>query len=123
MKMMLALSMPLLITTVLAVGLPDPSDISRWLLKAFILAAGLFTGVLAVRVMAEGRARRNILASARRLRGEGREVNSSDLAVVADMPEERVQLYLPALALDLGARTVWYEEGGGRHQRLEWPPR
>lgn len=123
MRMMLASSMPFLITTVVAAGVPDPEDIRRWLLKAFILAAGLFTGVLAVRVMAEGRTRRNLLASARRLRREGREVNSSELAVVADMPEERVQLYLPALALDLGARTVWYEEGGGRHQRLEWTPR
>lgn len=121
MKMMLALSMPFLVTTVLAIGAPDASDIKRWLLRCLLLTAGLLAGTIALRLAAERRNRQSLLDSVEGLRQEGRAVSSVELAQATAIPEEGVQLHLPAVALAVGARTVWYEEGGGRHQRLEWP--
>lgn len=110
-----------------SVNMPDLSNLAsmmetsvskKWLVRAFVLSA-VPVILFVFRVNVEQNNRKNILEAARSLHKAGREVNSASLSETTGMTERTVQIYLPAIAIGMQARTRWYKDGSQRHQRLE----
>jgi hypothetical protein len=102
-----------------AVGnLMDATLSKKWLIRNLFISA-LPVALLLFRVNYEQNNRKSVMDAVRTLASEGREISSASVSRSTGMPERTVQIYLPAVAIALQARTSWYRDGASRHQRLD----
>jgi hypothetical protein len=99
----------------------DATINKKWLMRAFLISAAPIV-LLMFRLSNEQSNRKSLMKAVQSLRREGREVSSASLSETTGLSERTVQVYLPAIATRLRARTLWYQEGDTRHQRLEVLP-
>ncbi len=99
-------------------SLMDATFNKKWLIRSLFISA-LPVALLLLRINNEKNNRKSVMEAAQTLCNEGREISSASVSRSTGMPERTVQVYLPAVAVVLQARTSWYKEGNNRHQRLD----